>query len=108
MTDRHEMQSDELDAALGGGQFEPDPADDMRPTRRGPGRQVTMLARHPEMDEHVMAVRGAVRNLASQMPEGTEVSIGVKIPFTIFTDDSVEMDAKLTVKLDAKPHVEKE
>jgi hypothetical protein len=78
------------------------------PTRLRHARQSTMLARHPQMDEHAEIIKETVRSLADQFPKGSEVSLGVKIPYDVYTEDDQHLDVKLTIKLDAKPHQEKD
>jgi hypothetical protein len=72
------------------------------------GKQLSMLGRHPQMDEHRALVEGAVRELATEMPEGTEISLAVKVPYMLVTNDGQLFDAKFQMKLDVKPHVEKD
>lgn len=75
------------------------------PSRR---RQASMLARHPEMDEHANIIKETVRALADRFPEGSEFKLGVKIPYDVFTDDDQHLDVKLSISIDAKPHQEKD
>jgi hypothetical protein len=71
-------------------------------------RQSSMLAQHPEMDEHAAMVQETVQDLASRFPVGSEISLGVKVPYELVTDQGQYMDAKITVKVDVKPQKEKE
>jgi hypothetical protein len=71
-------------------------------------RQLSMLARHTEMDEHRALVEGAVRDLAGELPTGAEISLGVKIPYVLVAANDELFDAKFQMKLDVKPHVEKD
>ncbi len=69
-------------------------------------RQGSMLAIHPEMDEHAAIVQKTVRDLAGKFPEGAEISLGVKVPYELITKEGELMDAKISIKVDVKPKKE--
>ncbi len=69
-------------------------------------RQGSMLAIHPEMDEHAAIVQKTVRDLAGKFPEGAEISLGVKVPYELVTKEGELMDARISIKVDVKPKKE--
>lgn len=69
-------------------------------------RQLSMLAKHPGMDEHVQMVREKVTEIASALNDGGWVgaaSSTAKIAYQFVTAEGIVMDAVLTIKVDAKP-----
>lgn len=90
------------------GAFVRDSLEAQRPRNYERVGQTSMLARFPGMDEHAQLVQQTVREIAAQLPTGTEISLSVKIPVEFWSDDHTRMEGKFTFKMDAKPAKEKE